>query len=85
MSLRPPDNSDLYCEPRDRQPGSLFTTERWWSDRYDKIAEQGYKLRPRYHPQWQPSWLKLGKEFFDVEDGQPSIVRAAVFMVLSFV
>ncbi|KAF8494179.1 kinase-like domain-containing protein [Russula emetica] len=36
------------------------------------------KLRPRYHPNWQPSWLKSGKDFYTVEDGEPTILRAAM-------
>jgi hypothetical protein len=79
MSLHLPHDNDPYYEPRDRQEGSLFVTELWWRDRHDEIAEHGYKLRPRYHPQWQPSWLKSGKAFYAVEDGQTTIVRVAVF------
>ncbi|KAI0274583.1 hypothetical protein BGY98DRAFT_1188455 [Russula aff. rugulosa BPL654] len=61
-----------------RQVGSLFTTEQWWRNRYNEIAEHGYQLRPRYHPNWQPSWLKSGKDFYTVEDGQPTIMRATM-------
>ena len=61
-----------------RQVGALVTTEQWWRDRYNEIAQHGYQLRPRYHPNWQPSWLKSGKDFYAVEDGQPTIVRVAV-------
>ncbi|KAH9971368.1 hypothetical protein BGW80DRAFT_1322100 [Lactifluus volemus] len=75
MSLR---SDPYYNEPRDRQAGTLVMTERWWRDHYNAISELGYKLRPRYHPQWQPSWVNLGKDFFSVEDGQPSILRAAM-------
>ena len=55
-------------------------TERWWRDRYVEIASHGYELRPRYHPRWQPSWLKSGKDFYVVEDGQPTIVRIVLFI-----
>jgi hypothetical protein len=75
MSLR---SDPYYNEPRDRQAGTLVMTERWWRDHYDAISELGYNLRPRYHPQWQPSWVNLGKDFFSVEDGQPSIVRVVI-------
>ena len=63
-----------------RQVGTLVTTEQWWRDRYNEIAAHGYQLRPRYHPNWQPSWLKSGKDFYTVEDGQPTIVRVAVII-----
>jgi hypothetical protein len=66
-----------------RQIGGLVATEQWWRDRYNEIAERGYQLRPRYHPNWQPSWLKSGKDFYTVEDGQPTIVRVAVIAFFS--
>ncbi|KAH9954059.1 kinase-like domain-containing protein [Russula dissimulans] len=71
-------NANSYREPPNRQAGTLVTTERWWRDRYDELAGHGYKLRPRYSPRWQPSWLKSGKSFYTVEDGQPTILRAAM-------
>jgi len=70
--------SNSNREPPNRQAGTLVTTERWWRDRYDEIAGQGYRLRPRYSPRWQPSWRKSGKDFYTVEDGQPTILRAAM-------
>ena len=66
-----------------RQVGTLVTTEQWWRDRYYEIAEHGYHLRPRFHPDWQPSWLQSGKDFYTVEDGQPTIVRIAVIVFFS--
>ena len=78
---------DAATSPK-RQIGSLVATEQWWRDRYNEIAEQGYHLRPRFHPNWQPSWLKSGKDFYAVEDGQPTIVRVAVmifFLSLAYV
>jgi hypothetical protein len=75
MAPHPAHSTDAYSETSPRQAGTLVMTERWWRDRYDEIAEHGYKLRPRYHPQWQPSWRESGKTFYTVEDGQPTIVR----------
>ncbi|KAI0265922.1 kinase-like domain-containing protein [Gloeopeniophorella convolvens] len=57
-----------------RQIGTLVKSELWWRDRYEDILAQGYKLRTRYHPQWEPSWLRTRKGFYMVEDGQPTIV-----------
>ena len=31
-------------------------------------------LRPRYHPDWQPSLLKANKSYSDVKDGQKKVV-----------
>src|SRR5258707_15510710 len=50
-----------------RTIGTLFRNEEWWRDQY-------YVLRPRYHPMWEPSWIVAGRDFFAVENGQPSIV-----------
>jgi len=73
-------NANVYGEPPSRRAGTLVMTERWWRDRYDEIASRGYKLRPRYHPRWNPSWLKSGKDFYTVADGHPTIVCLALFL-----
>ncbi|KAH9045908.1 hypothetical protein EDB83DRAFT_2190659, partial [Lactarius deliciosus] len=50
--------------------GVLFSSELWWRDRYRDIGTSGYRLRPRYDPDWQPSWKTSRKDFFTTEDGQ---------------
>jgi hypothetical protein len=69
-----------------RTIGTLFRNEKWWRDRYYDIYNCGYALRPRYHPMWEPSWMVTGKDFFAVEDGQPSIVSTlfSVLLVLTY-
>ena len=57
-----------------RQIGGLFRSEIWWRDRYRDLEAHGYRLRNRYHPDWEPSWKKSGEDFFNAEDGQPTIV-----------
>ncbi|KAJ7271187.1 hypothetical protein C8J57DRAFT_1321006 [Mycena rebaudengoi] len=34
----------------------LRARERFWADRYEALNNAGYLLRPRYHPDWKPSW-----------------------------
>ena len=34
----------------------LDLSEIFWRDQYDWLLKSGYKLRPRYHPNWAPSW-----------------------------
>ncbi|KAJ6514169.1 hypothetical protein C8R47DRAFT_1032923 [Mycena vitilis] len=34
----------------------LTPEEIFWRDNYRLILEHGYRLRPRYHPEWVPSW-----------------------------
>ena len=58
----------------EREIGGLTRPEMWWRDRYYALESYGYKLRPRYHPNWVPSWKESGKEYYAVEDGQPSVV-----------
>ncbi|KAI0779505.1 kinase-like domain-containing protein [Fomes fomentarius] len=36
--------------------GWLSHLEIFWRDRYDWLQSSGYTLRPRYSPQWVPSW-----------------------------
>jgi len=76
-------SSRIVSEPPNRKVGALVMTELWWRDRYDEVAQHGYKLRPRYQPNWKPSWLKSGKDFYAVEDGQPTIVRVSAIIFFS--
>ena len=59
-----------------RTIGTLFRNEEWWRDQYYDIYNRGYQLRPRYHPSWEPSWIRSGRDSFAVEDGQPNTVSA---------
>jgi len=65
-----------------RESGTLFGSELWWREHYHDIEDQGYVLRPRYHPNWVPSWKKSGKDFFRVEDGQPTLVSVSSIFVM---
>ena len=57
-----------------RELGSLSDSELWWRDRYRELESRGYKLCPRYRPDWEPSWKQSSVDFYRVEDGQPSSV-----------
>ena len=56
------------------QAGGLSRIEKHWVNRQKALEEAGYMLRPRYHPEWQPSWINTDKFFLDVEDGQAQAV-----------
>ncbi|KAI0046122.1 hypothetical protein FA95DRAFT_1419837 [Auriscalpium vulgare] len=43
--------------------------ERWWVERYVALEQAGYVLRPRYHPNWKPSWVTNGTPRGLAEDG----------------
>jgi hypothetical protein len=49
----------------------LNTAERWWRDVSSTLLRCGYRLRGRYQPNWQASWLTSGEPYFMCEDGCP--------------
>lgn len=71
-------------KPDYRQAGTILMTERWWKDRYDDIAKQGYMLHARYNPRWESSWFKTGKHSYTTEDGQATTVRVVAFLSCAF-
>lgn len=56
--------SDIYVT---RQ--QLEEEEIWWRDRQQFLQSKGYMLRPRFRPDWVPSWLTSGKHPYRSEDG----------------
>ncbi len=60
----------------DAVEGGLLPHEYFWRDACEWLDQQGYKLRPRYHPDWIPSWrgsAQLNPYF--CEDGRASQVN----------
>ncbi|TFK92736.1 hypothetical protein K466DRAFT_659071 [Polyporus arcularius HHB13444] len=51
--------------------GGLSNAEFFWRDHYRFLEEKGYRLRPRYSPDWKPSWLNTNRDRFECEDGEP--------------
>lgn len=43
--------------------------EYYWRDRQQWLEQCGYMLRPRYKPDWVPSWQGTKKHSYDCEDG----------------
>ncbi|KAG2101353.1 uncharacterized protein F5147DRAFT_581638 [Suillus discolor] len=50
--------------------GALSETETWWSQQYQWLRDQGYLLRPRYAPEWVPSWEGSKRSSSGCEDRQ---------------
>lgn len=48
----------------------LFPAEIYWRDHYFWLEERGYRLRPRYHPDWVASWKDTDKNWMRCEDSQ---------------
>ena len=62
LATHPDNNAMKECR--------LFEAEIFWRDHFHWLKEQGYLLRPRYHPDWVASWKDSEKGWRDVEDGQ---------------
>lgn len=58
--------------------GSLSEGEIFWRDHYAWLGEQGYALRPRYKPDWSPTWKNSGRSPYAFEDGLRMIVRTEI-------
>lgn len=52
----------------------LSQSEMYWRDHYDFLLSRGYKLRPRYHPDWVASWTNTNTNYLLCEDSVSSIV-----------
>ncbi|KAG6848294.1 hypothetical protein H0H93_001467 [Arthromyces matolae] len=52
--------------------GKLISYEHLWVSYHPFLLSKGYRLRPRYDPNWQPSWkdcnLSSPHDIFDYED-----------------
>ncbi|KDQ55741.1 hypothetical protein JAAARDRAFT_37166 [Jaapia argillacea MUCL 33604] len=60
------DTAQTADEPK---PGTLGESEFFWRDHWSWLQECGYRLRPRYAPDWVPSWEGTSKTFYHCEDG----------------
>ncbi|KAJ7252088.1 hypothetical protein B0H12DRAFT_1202638 [Mycena haematopus] len=52
-------------------PNKIWSPEIFWRDHQVWLQECGYMLRPRYRPDWVPSWLGTEKDPEDFEDDLP--------------
>ncbi|OBZ70888.1 hypothetical protein A0H81_09384 [Grifola frondosa] len=53
-------------------PGGLMPSECYWRDSQPWLEASGYMLRPRYKPDWTPSWKDTKKPYYECEDGLES-------------
>ena len=53
----------------------LSQSEIYWRDHQMWLASCGYMLRPRYAPDWKPSWEGTKKSWWECEDGPSAKVR----------
>ena len=71
-------------EPPPPKPGELSKREIWWRDHQVWLQERGYLLRPRYRPDWVPSWYNGQGRYYEYEDGQRLSVRSLFFIWILF-
>lgn len=64
----------------------LKKSEVFWRDHQEWLEEKGYVLRPRYQPEWVPSWDVNDNTIrtLDIEDAIPSPVRISFSCNYSF-
>lgn len=51
-----------------------------WMERYHILLAQGFQLRPRLRPGWQPSWTGPGGNAILSEDGEMLRVSSCFFL-----
>ncbi len=71
------EDKDIHAEFQRRlatlpSPEELFHNEIWWAQHYDWLKEQGYMMRPRYHPGWKALWLDTNTH--TLESAEDSVV-----------
>ncbi|KAG1753331.1 kinase-like domain-containing protein [Suillus lakei] len=69
-SLRAQKERAAFGAEHERRSGALSPDETWWSQQYQWLRGQGYLLRPRYAPDWVPSWEGSKRVASDCEDRQ---------------
>ncbi|KIK41252.1 hypothetical protein CY34DRAFT_806284 [Suillus luteus UH-Slu-Lm8-n1] len=69
-ALRAQKELAAFGAEHERRSGALSSGETWWSQQYQWLRGQGYLLRPRYSPDWVPSWEGSKRVPSDCEDRQ---------------
>ena len=62
-------------------PRILRPEEVFWREHQKWLQDCGYMLRPRYMPDWKPSWPD-NAHVMEYEDAQPLIVRPSRLCLL---
>ncbi|KAG1746005.1 kinase-like domain-containing protein [Suillus paluster] len=71
-ALRAQREFEAFGAERKQKPGTLAVYEVWWCQQYQWLKDEGYLLRPRYAPEWVPSWEGSQRHPFACEDGHTS-------------
>lgn len=60
----------LFGTSQQISPEVLDSREIWWKNHFEWLKSRGYLLRPRYAPDWVPSWTNSNKDWFEHEDSR---------------
>ncbi|KAH8989697.1 hypothetical protein EDB92DRAFT_836759 [Lactarius akahatsu] len=69
------DGRDLLGNRPRKKLGEIGGPETWWVERQQALEHAGYMLRPRYRPDWTPSWAGTDKLPLNFEDGHRQLRR----------
>lgn len=75
----------IFDVPAPLDVNQLAPNEIWWSQHFDWLKDRGYLLRPRYAPNWVPSWKGTKKDRFVCEDGNVPMVSSLKQSCVPFV
>lgn len=75
-----PEAAERYAQDTASGFYDLLEAEVYWRDRYAFLQESGYVLRPRYHPEWKPSWTGTNRDPMFCEDSIIIIVSDTSLM-----
>ncbi|KAI0351975.1 kinase-like protein [Trametes cingulata] len=75
-----PQASERQAELTRNGTYDLLPSEVLWRDRHRWLRDHGYDLRPRYSPDWEPSWINTNRDPEFCEDAimltDPNVIDA---------
>lgn len=74
----------VYAKATEEGLYSLLGGEIPWKKRYHDLEQRGYRLRPRYHPDWSPSWTGTNRDPTFCEDSVMTFVRFRTQLTINF-
>ncbi|KAJ7165546.1 kinase-like domain-containing protein [Mycena crocata] len=77
MTTKSPGNA-LPAPARSFEDGDLLEDEDFWRDHQPWLETCGYKLRPRYAPDWVASWKGTSTYYLKCEDGHTGLTHVVM-------
>lgn len=70
-----PEQAERYAKYTEQGNWNLLSYEVFWRERFDFLKDRGYILRPRFKPEWTPSWIGTNRHPNFCEDSIRSMVQ----------